>query len=50
MTNTFQLKDYDNEQTSPKIRIFVRHLVPPNKTDALKKMPFFLYLQVRECI
>ncbi|KAG1439520.1 hypothetical protein G6F56_012271 [Rhizopus delemar] len=37
--------DYNNEQTSPKIRIFVRHLVPPGQTDALKKLPFFLFLQ-----
>ncbi|KAI9277403.1 Alpha/Beta hydrolase protein [Sporodiniella umbellata] len=37
--------DYNNEQTSPKIRIFARHLVPLGLTDSMKTLPFMLYLQ-----
>ncbi|KAI8075856.1 Alpha/Beta hydrolase protein [Gilbertella persicaria] len=36
--------DYDNDK-SPKLKIFVRHLVPIEKASLMKKMPFFLYLQ-----
>ncbi|KAI9486546.1 MAG: Alpha/Beta hydrolase protein [Benjaminiella poitrasii] len=37
--------DYSNEATSPKIKVFVRHLVPFDKVSSMKKIPFFLYLQ-----
>ncbi|RCH92314.1 hypothetical protein CU097_012453 [Rhizopus azygosporus] len=38
--------DYQNPNTSSRIKIFVRHLVPPEKTiDSMKTMPFILYLQ-----
>lgn len=39
--------DYQNPNTSSRIKVFVRHLVPPEKTiDSMKTMPFILYLQV----
>ncbi|KAI7906903.1 Alpha/Beta hydrolase protein [Cokeromyces recurvatus] len=37
--------DYSNETTSPKIKVFVRHLIPVDKVSSMKKLPFFLYLQ-----
>lgn len=42
----FATIDYANEDTSPKIKVFARHLVPVDKVSSIKKMPFFLYLQV----
>ncbi|GAN02441.1 alpha/beta-hydrolase [Mucor ambiguus] len=37
--------DYANEDTSPKIKVFARHLIPVDKVSSIKKMPFILYLQ-----
>lgn len=39
--------DYENESSSPKLKVFARHLVPVDKVSSMKKMPFFLYLQVK---
>ncbi|KAI8890612.1 alpha/beta-hydrolase [Backusella circina FSU 941] len=37
--------DHQNATSSPKIKVFVRHLVPIDKVADVHKMPFFLYLQ-----